>query len=66
MLSLIDFEFLNPYMTRENMQTIYKKFMEEIKELNSNLLNRNSILESNINIDNEEDALSSNNNYEVS
>jgi len=52
-------------MTRENRQTIYKKFMEEIKELNSNLLNRNSTLESNINIDNEEDALSSNNNYEV-
>ena len=62
-LSLNDFEFLNPYMSRDNRKTIYKKFMEGINELNPNLINSKS--ETNLKIENEEDLLSSNNIYET-
>ena len=66
-LSLKDFEFLNPYMPRKSRKTIYKKFMEEINELNSNLINRKENSEStpSLKIENEEDYLSSNNNLEL-
>ena len=61
-LSLVDFEFLNPYMSRKSRQTIYKKFMEEINELNTNLINSNGESNTNLKLDiNEEDLLSNNN-----
>ena len=62
-LSLDDFEFLNPYMSRDKRKTIYKKFLEGINELNSNLINSKS--ETNLKIENEEDLLSSKSNYEM-
>ena len=58
-LSLIDFDFLNPYMTRESRQTIYNKFMKEINEINTNLI-INKDTDSNTNSNKEEDYLSSN------
>ena len=62
-LCLNDFEFLNPYMSRDKRETIYKKFMEGINELNSNLITSKS--ETNLKIENEEDLLSNNNIYEI-
>ena len=67
-LTLNDFEFLNPYMSRESRATIYQKFMKGINELNSNLINssqkRNSV--DNLKLDmEEEDFLSGNNNLEI-
>ena len=62
-LALNDFEFLTPYMSQENRKTIYKKFLEEINELNTNLI-KNSSSENITNLkneNNEEDYLSSNN-----
>ena len=59
-LTLNDFEFLNPYMSKQNRKTIYQKFMREINELNSNLINKN---EDNYNL--EVAQLSSKNNYEI-
>jgi hypothetical protein len=58
-LTLNDFEFLNPYMSKQNRETIYKKLMREINELNSNLINN----EDNYNL--EIAQLSSKNNYEI-
>ena len=67
-LSLNDFDFLNPYMSRESRATIYQKFMKGINELNSNLINnsqkRGSIDSSKLNME-EEDFLGGNNNLEI-
>ena len=49
-LTLDDFEFLNPYMTIENRRTIYMKFMKGINELNSSLINKNQISNSEENL----------------
>ena len=69
MLSLYDFEFLNPYMSRENRRTIYKKFMKGINELNSNLINKNTCSyndeELKANILDDEEFLSNKKNLEV-
>ena len=66
-LSLNDFEFLNPYMSEKSRKTVYRKFLEGINELNSNLINKSSNLrsESNSVIDNENAFISSNNNLEI-
>lgn len=59
-LTLKDFEFLNPYMSKKSRITIYQKFMNEINELNSILINKN---EDNSNL--EIAQLSSKSNYEI-
>lgn len=65
-LSLDDFEFLNPYMSKENRKTVYNKFYQDINDLNSNLINRNTNIQNIASIKNdEEDLLSYNNNYEI-
>ena len=63
-LTLNDFEFLNPYMTRESRQTIYKKYLEQINEINFNLINKTESKAS-LKIENEEEFLSSKSNLEV-
>ena len=66
-LSLSDFEFLNPYISKDERISINSKFLEGINELNSNLINRNTDSKNTINvkIESEEDLLSYNNNYEI-
>ena len=66
-LSLDDFEFLNPYMSIENRKTIYKKFMEGINELNSNLISQSGNYENTLSVkfEKEEEYLSSKSNLEV-
>ena len=70
MLYFKDFEFLNPYMSRENRRTIYKKFMEGINELNPNLISNNNTYtyndeELSANILDDEEFLMNKNNLEV-
>ena len=64
-LSLNDFEFLNPYISEETRKTIYKNFMKQINDLNSNLLIKNISSENgnDLEIENENDYLSYRNNY---
>ena len=67
LLSFADFEFLNPYMSKDDRKTIYNRFFEGINDLNSNLINRNTNSQNinNLKIENEEDLLSNNYNYEM-
>ena len=62
-----DFEFLNPYISKDKRKTIYNNFLEGINELNTNLINRNTNSQNTtiIKNDNEDDLLSFNNTYEI-
>ena len=66
-LSLSDFEFLNPYISKDKRKTIYNNFLEGINELNTNLINRNTNSQNTtiIKNDNEDDLLSFNSTYEI-
>jgi hypothetical protein len=63
-LTLNDFDLLNPYMSRESRQTVYRRFMKEINDLNTNLIDndQNNDVEKNLGFNVEEEYLSSKNN----
>ena len=62
-LTLNDFDFLNPYMSLESRHTVYRKFMKEINDLNTNLIDndQNNDVDKNLGFNAEEEYLSSKN-----